>query len=79
MVGAHHPQRVLAAQPFVADHDVLQRIVERMADMQAAGDVGRRIDDRVRLGFGTVGTKKAFLFPMRVPALLDFGRVEGRG
>ncbi len=79
MVGAHHPQRILAAQPLVTDHDVLQRIVERMADMQAAGDVGRRIDDRVRLRIGAFGAEEAFLFPMRVPARLDCGRVEGRG
>ena len=36
MVGADHPQRVLALQPRVADEDVLQRVVERMADVERA-------------------------------------------
>ncbi len=27
-------ERILAAQPLIADHDVLQRVVERMADVQ---------------------------------------------
>ena len=79
MVGADHPQRVLALQPRVAGQDVLQRVVERVADMERAGDVGRRDDDRERLGLGPLGAEQPLLFPMRIPARLDLGGVEGLG
>ena len=46
MVHARLPQHVLAAHALEADQDVLQRVVERMAHMQRAGDIGRRDDDR---------------------------------
>jgi len=53
--------------------------VERMPDMQRAGDVGRRVDDRPRLGAGAIGTEQALAFPMLIPAGFDFGGVEGLG
>src|SRR3546814_7840587 len=34
MISANHPQRILAAQPFITDHDILKCIVKRMADME---------------------------------------------
>jgi hypothetical protein len=77
MVGAHHPQRVLAAQALVTDHDVLQRVVQRMADMQAARDVGRRVDDGEGRGIGARGAEQTALFPMGIPLGLDPGGVEG--
>jgi hypothetical protein len=42
MVRARLPQHVLAAHALEAGQRVLQRVVEGMADMQPAGDVGRR-------------------------------------
>ena len=42
MVGADLPQRVVAAHPVVPDHEVHQRLLERMPHVQRAGDVGRR-------------------------------------
>ncbi len=48
VVGAGHPQRLVALHPVVADQDVLQRVVERVAEVQRGGDVRRRDDDRVR-------------------------------
>jgi hypothetical protein len=45
MVHAGLPENVLAAHALEADHDVLQRVVERMAHVQRAGYVGRRDDD----------------------------------
>ena len=77
MVGADHPQSVLAVHPRAADEDVLERDVERMADVQAAGDVGRRHDDRIGLGLAALGPELAALLPMRVPARLDRARFEG--
>ena len=76
MVGTHHPQRILAAQPLVADHHVLQRIVERVADVQAARHVRRRVDDGEGLRVGPLGMEQAVLFPVGVPLRLDLGGVE---
>jgi hypothetical protein len=77
MVGADHPQGILALQAGVARKDVLQRIVERMADVERTRHVGRRVDDGPRLGTGTIRAELARAFPMRIPALFDFGGVEG--
>jgi hypothetical protein len=55
MVHADDPQGIFAAQAFVADEDVLQCIIERMADVQRAGDIRRRIDDREGCRVGTRG------------------------
>ncbi len=79
MVGADHPQGILAAQPLIADHDVLQRVVERMADMQTSRHVRRRVDDGVRLGTGPLGPECVRPLPMRIPFRLDRGGVEGLG
>ena len=49
VVGARLPQHVAPAHALEADQNVLQRVVERVADMQRAGDVGRRDDDGVGL------------------------------
>ena len=90
MVRPDDPQRVLAAQPFVADEHVLQRIVERMADMQRARHIGRRVDDGKGGRVGAMRAEQAVRLPMRGPARLDgrgverlgqagFGGVGGRG
>ena len=56
MVGAELPQRVVALHAVPADQDVLQRVVEGMAHVQAAGHVRRRDHDgkgrAARLGIG---------------------------
>ena len=79
VVGADHPQCILAAQPLIADHHVLQRVVERMADMQAARYVGRRVDDGKGLRVGPFRAEQAIAFPMLVPLRLDRGGVESLG
>ena len=79
MVGADHPQRVLALHPRVADQDVLQRIVERMADVERAGDVGRRHDDGEGLGVVALGAEQPLPLPMGIPAGLDRARFERLG
>ena len=63
----------------MAGEDVLQRIVERMADVERAGDVGRRHDDGERRRVGALGAEQALPFPMGIPAGLDRGGVEGLG
>ncbi len=47
VVGAGHPERVVALHALPADEDVLERVVQRVAHVQDAGDVGRRDDDGV--------------------------------
>mgnify|MGYP003693838417 CR=1 FL=1 len=48
VVGADLPQRVVAAHPVVADQHVHQRLLERVAHVQRAGDVRRRQLDAER-------------------------------
>ena len=78
MVGAGLPQHVVALHAPPADQHVLQRVVERMAHVQAAGDVGRRDDDAVRrLGRFRMRTEGAALLPLRVEAGFDLLGVVG--
>ena len=46
VIGAGQPQRVVTLHPARADYYVLERDVERVAEMELAGDVRRRDDDR---------------------------------
>ena len=52
VVDARQPERVVAAHAVVADHDVLDHEGQRMADVERAGDVRRRLDDDEPLGAG---------------------------
>ena len=75
VVGAHLPQGAVAEHAVVADQRVHQRVLEGVAHVQAAGDVGRRYDDAVRrpvAGWGEV----VGLFPLLVQRLLDAVGVE---
>ena len=76
MIGAHHPARIAAIQPVPADQHVLQRVVERVADVQAARHVGRRDDDGEGLRLPARRAEGAFALPMGIPALLETGGVE---
>ena len=72
VVGAGHPEDLVALHPAPARDDVLQRVIESMPHVQHAGHVGRRYDLRERrpLRVGR-GVEVAALLPDRVPALLD--------
>ena len=52
VVGAGHPQGVVALHAPPADQHVLQRVVEGVAHVQGAGHVRRRDDDAERLAVG---------------------------
>ena len=82
MVHADHPQGVLALHPRVAGEDVLQRVVERVADVQAPVTLGGGMTMVHGVGVAALGPEQAAAFPMRVPALLDRRRArrswEGR-
>ena len=75
MVGTRLPQHILAAHALEAAQHVLQRVVERMAHMQRAGDVGRRNDDAIgfrRQPLGPAGAKGTRRLPGGVHAFLNF-------
>lgn len=86
VVGARHPQRVGALHAVVAREAVHDRLVERMAHVQRARDVGRRQLDRERLGafLGLLRAAEArlgvaALLPFRAPVRLDGGGFERFG
>ncbi len=56
MVGAGHPQGLESLHPFLANENVLQRVVQGVAEVQRAGHVGRRDDDAV--GLAAVGSAR---------------------
>ena len=47
MIGARHPQGLVAAHAVVPDEHVLERVVEGVSEVQRGGDVGGRDDDRI--------------------------------
>ena len=79
VIHARQPQRVVALHPAPPDQRVDQRVVERVADVQRAGHVRRRDDDRERGRRGLrVGGEQAAFLPQPVPAAFDVrGRVLG--
>ena len=80
VVGARHPQRVVALHPVVAHQRVHDRVLERVPHVQRAGHVRRRQLDAER-GPGGIERRlvDAALFPQRPPVRLDGGGVEGLG
>lgn len=70
MVGAYLPKRVVALHALVTGERVHDRVLERVAHVQAAGNVGWRNGDAVGLAF-TGGAEIALGFPVFVPLALD--------
>ncbi len=80
VVHAGLPQRLVALHALAAGEGVDQRVLEGVAQVQAAGDVGRRDDDRVRrlLALG-VRLEVTALYPALVELPFYLGRrVRGR-
>ncbi len=72
VVGARLPQGVFALHALVADHGVHDGLLERVAHVQAAGDVRRRDHDaEAFLAFVAVRLEIALLFPVLVQRLFD--------
>ena len=77
VVGAHLPQRVAAEHAVIADQRVLQRVLERVAHVQGAGDVRRRQQDGVGRALAA-RLEYAAAFPLFVQAGFElFGIVAG--
>ena len=82
VVDAGQPQRVVAAHAVVADEDVLDERGERVAEVERAGDVRRRLDDDEPLGArgSLVGrAERIGRQPSVVDRRLDGGGVVARG
>jgi hypothetical protein len=78
VVGAGLPQRIAALHPPPTDQRVLHGKGQRMAHVQAAGDVGRRDHDGEGLSVRPrIGGERASLLPPLVEAGLGFGGGEG--
>ena len=80
VIGAGHPQRVIALHSLEPDYYILQCIVERVSEVECSGHVGRWDDDRkrllVRIGFAV---KVTTVFPHFEQAFLCGGKVESCG
>ena len=70
------PHADAPAQPLPADQYVLQRLVQRVADVQHARNVWRRQHDGEGLRFRARRAECAGCFPVRIPAAFDIGGFE---
>src|SRR5690606_15535283 len=82
MIEPRLPEHILAPHALETDQHILQRVVERMAHMQAAGHVWRRNDDAIRLCAlfyppACASAKGTAFFPKFIKPGFGFLRVEG--
>ena len=78
VVGARHPQSLVALHALGADQDILKGLVERMAHMELAGYVRRRDNDGIGFLFRVdFGMEEAGVVPEAVQLVLDRFRVVG--
>ncbi len=75
MVGAGHPQGVFARHAGAAHEYVLYRVVEHVAHVEHACDIGRRDNDRI--GFARVGSalEEVVTHPVVIPFVFNLRRV----
>ena len=80
MIGAGHPQHLIAAHPFPAHQNILQGVVQGMADMQHPGYIWWRNNYGV-LWFVRVFVRmeKAVFFPETVPSAFNFAGIVTAG
>ena len=72
VIGAGEPEHFVAEHAGAAREDVLDRIVEHVAEREHAGDVRRRDDDRVGGFFrGGIGREALLGEPAGVPLFFD--------
>ena len=80
VIHARKPERAVAAHAVPADEHVDLRVLEHVADVDRAGDVGRRQGDRKHGAVsGIFGAKEFLVEPGLGPALFDFLRLVGLG
>src|SRR3984957_8467662 len=83
VIGAGKPERVVTLHPARAHDDVLQRDVERVPEMELAGDIGRRNNDREDFARARgIGGEVAEVDPQLKPSLFSglgiecFGQIQ---
>ncbi len=76
VIGARQPQGIVAAHAVIAGEDILQSVVEGVTDVEDAGDVGRRDDDRERGPPRLHLRREAVVFqPVPQPFFFDQGKI----
>ena len=80
VVGPGLPEGIISLHPLEADQDILHGIVQGMAHMELAGDIGRGDDDRKGL-FTVVNFRVEVLFvlPVLINTVLDSLGIVGLG
>jgi hypothetical protein len=80
VVNTGKPEGIITLHFFKADKDILKGIIQGMAHVEGAGNIGRRDDDGVGL-FALVylPPKISLLFPIAIPFLFNFLRDISRG
>ena len=72
------PEGVISLHPLIADQDILEGVVQGVAHVELAGDVGRRDHDgEGGPGMIHLGVKVFFFFPVFVDPVLDSLRIVG--
>ena len=80
VIHARQPERAVAAHAVPADEHVDLRMLEHVADVDRAGDVGRGQGNRKHRAVGRIFGAEQFLFePGLGPALFDFLRLVSLG
>ena len=69
MIRAWNPEHILALLTGMAAEHIYERQIERMADMQSTGNVGRRNDNGIWLARRVrAGGESSAMFPILTPA-----------
>ena len=80
VIAPREPQGRLAGHAVIADQDILEAVVQTVAHVQHACDIGRRNDDHVRRPAAAgVRREEAPLEPEAIQAVLEILRVVGFG
>ena len=80
MVGTGEPQHVLALLAGMTAEHVLKGLVQGVADVEDARDVGRGDDDGIGFAGGVhIGSEGLAFFPMLAPVSFHFLRFIGFG
>ena len=79
VVGAGHPKGIITLHAAEPNEDVLEGVVEGVAHVEGAGDVGRGYDDGIGGGIirgvrGRVGVETSLAAPELVGLIFDGGR-----
>ncbi len=70
VVGAGHPEGILAKHPRAADEHVLQGVVHHVAHMEHARHVRRRDHDGIGFAVVGFGMEEVMVQPVAVPFVL---------